>query len=59
MAGGRLGGNGSLFDVGTGGSYWSSTVISTGSSRLYFSSAGAYMFTSHRAYGFAVRCLKD
>jgi hypothetical protein len=59
MAGFRSGSNGSLSNVGTGGYYWSSTVSSTYSPRLFFYSSNAYMSSSNRAFGGAVRCLKD
>ena len=59
MAGYRLSSNGSLFNVGTVGYYWSSTVSSTGSRLLYFDSSNASMVDYSRASGFAVRCLKD
>ena len=51
--------DGSLYDVGTYGFYWSSTVSGTGSRGLYFYSGNATMFDDGRAYGFSVRCLKD
>jgi uncharacterized protein (TIGR02145 family) len=50
---------GSLNNVGAGGGYWSSTVSSTSSRRLTFSSSSASMDTSNRANGASVRCLKD
>ncbi len=59
MAGFRNGSNGSLNLVGAYGNYWSSTVSSTDSRHLYFYSSSADMTTSYRAYGYAVRCLKD
>jgi uncharacterized protein (TIGR02145 family) len=59
MAGFRGYSNGSLYLVGTFGGYWSSTVSSTNSRYLYFFSSIATMGTGQRAYGYAVRCLKD
>lgn len=59
MAGGRSDINGSLGSVGSLGLYWSSTVSSTLSRNLFFSSSNAFVTTSFRAGGFAVRCLKD
>jgi hypothetical protein len=50
---------GSLSNVGTSGRYWSSTVSSTNSRNLNFSSSTAGMLTNNRASGLAVRCLKD
>jgi uncharacterized protein (TIGR02145 family) len=59
VAGYRDFSGGSLFDVGTFGYYWSSTVSSTGSRYLYFVSGAANMYTGYRADGLSVRCLKD
>ena len=50
---------GSLNDVGTYGSYWSSTVSSINSRFLDFYSSDAFMLSSYRAYGLSVRCIKD
>ncbi|MDA8686801.1 fibronectin type III domain-containing protein, partial [Robiginitalea sp.] len=59
LAGNRYSSYGSLYNVGTIGFYWSSTVSSAYSRNLYLDSSNAYIFTNYRAYGFAVRCLKD
>ena len=59
VAGYRANSSGSLFVVGSSGYYWSSTVSSTNSCLLYFSSSNALMGTNLRAYGLSVRCLKD
>jgi uncharacterized protein (TIGR02145 family) len=60
MAGYRNGGNGSLYNVGTGGFYWGSTVSGTDARSLNFFSTYPFMITSYyRAYGFSVRCLKE
>jgi uncharacterized protein (TIGR02145 family) len=59
MAGFRSFSNGSLYYVGTHGDYCSSTVSSTFSRHLYYSSSLAVVDTSNRADGRAVRCLKD
>jgi hypothetical protein len=59
LSGGRVSSNGSLDSVGTGGVYWSGTVSGTNSRYLGFSSSSASMNADYRAYGFAVRCLKD
>lgn len=50
-----------FLDVGTRGSYWSSTVpvSSTASRVLYFSSGSTSNSSSARAEGCSVRCLKD
>ena len=59
VAGGRYASNGSLYGVGSYGSYWSSTVSGTFARYLFFDSSSAGMFSLGRAYGFSVRCLKD
>ena len=59
MAGYRFYSNGSLYNVESYGSYWSSTFSGTFSSYLLFFSSNATIYTSYRAYGFSVRCLKD
>ena len=59
VAGSRTLTNGESANVGTQGRYWSSSVSSTVSRNLYFSSLGAGMGNNDRAYGFSVRCLKD
>ena len=59
VAGYRDGSNGSLFDVGTIGHYWSSTVNGVVSRGLAFSSSNASLNYNGRAYGLSVRCLKD
>jgi len=59
ISGHRRNSDGTLILVGTYGGYWSSTVSGTDSRKLYFASGNADMNASNRAYGFAVRCLKD
>ena len=59
MAGFRSGTNGVLNNVGTGGHFWSSGVGGTNSSNLDFSSSSAGMSYSYRAFGAAVRCIKN
>ncbi len=59
VAGRRLYYSGSLYEVGSRGEYWSSTVYSTNSLFLYFYSNNADIGNSHRAGGFSVRCIKD
>ena len=59
VAGFRYYSNGTLFNVGSYGYYWSSAVSGTDARNLYFFSSGAGMHSSYRAYGFSVRCLKD
>ena len=59
MAGYRDLGDGSLTSVGSYGSYWSSTFSGTDSRSFDFTSFTAIWYTSNRAYGLSVRCLKD
>ena len=59
MAGYRVYFNGSLFDVGSYGYYWSSTVSSTNSRYLDFISSSDYVSTVSRAHELSVHCLKD
>ena len=59
LSGIRYFSNGTLSNVGTDGSYWSSTVSSTFSRSLLFGSSNADMSTFNRGFGFTVRCLKD
>ena len=59
VAGSRGSSNGSLSNVGANGDYWSSTVSSTNSRLLYFSSGNAGMYTSYRARGGSVRLIVD
>jgi hypothetical protein len=58
MAGGRENGNGSFFDIGSGGSYWSSTFGSYLSRDMFFALGYAEFYSNSRAYGFSVRCLR-
>jgi uncharacterized protein (TIGR02145 family) len=50
---------GSLVDVGSSGNYWSSTVSVAHARNLYFGSSIANMYSTKRAYGFSVRCIKE
>lgn len=59
MAGNRSRSNGSLYVVGSRGSYWSSTVSDINARDLRFSSSTAWMGSDRRAVGYSVRCLKD
>ena len=59
VSGNRNSSNGSLSIVGTFGGYWSSTVSGPNSRSLLFDSSNANMYSDLRAYGLAVRCLKD
>jgi len=59
VAGRRSFSNGWIYDVGTFGYYWSSTVSNAISRYLDFDSSDAYMSSSYRASGLSVRCIKD
>ena len=59
VAGSRNDSSGSLFDVSSLGSYWSDTADGTYSRSLFFGSGTASMYSSSRADGFSVRCLKE
>jgi len=59
MAGGRNLADGSLYNVGTGGGYWASSVDGTGSKGLFFSNSNTFISGYARAYGVSVRCIKD
>ncbi|MRS05964.1 hypothetical protein EG832_22515, partial [bacterium] len=58
LAGARNLSTGSINNEGSGGFYWSSTVNSTSSVNLFFSSSGG-VSNNKRAFGFSVRCIKD
>jgi len=57
MSGYRDGGFGLLFGAGTVGYYWSSTVISSNSRNLEFTSPSARTSTGNRVFGNAVRLI--
>jgi len=61
LAGGRFRSNSSLYDVGSSGTYWSSTVSGSYSRILHFlgTSSGTGMESGYRASGFSVRCIKN
>jgi len=59
MAGYRSNSSGSLVNIGTNGWYWSSTISSSRSRDLGFTSGVANMYPANRAEGDSVRCLKD
>ena len=59
MAGNRNNSSGSLFNVGSNGNYWSSTVSGSNARNLNFNSSNANMNSNNRANGNSVRCLKD
>jgi uncharacterized protein (TIGR02145 family) len=58
-AGARNDSSGSLYSVGSYGGYWSGTVNGTLANLLNFESSDALMWSSTRADGLSVRCLKD
>ncbi len=51
--------NGSFFDVGSYGNYWSSTVNGSNACILYFYSGTTHLFNYNRVRGYSVRCIKD
>ncbi|MBP3194028.1 InlB B-repeat-containing protein [Natronogracilivirga saccharolytica] len=59
LAGFRHYSSGSLFDVGSYGDYWSSSVSGSDARRLVFDSSFASMGSDIRAIGVSVRCTKD
>ena len=59
VAGYRYDFDGSLYYVGSFGSYWSSSVDGTYARRLNFGSGDIPMYSSLRAFGRSVRCRKD
>ncbi len=58
-AGYRYPNNGTVYDAGSRGSYWSSTVNGFDSLHLDFFSGTANMYHGHRANGHSVRCIMD
>ncbi len=58
-AGNRSSNDGSMYNQGSYGIVWSSSVSGSYSYHLYFNSSNAYTVNNNRAYGFSVRCLKD
>ena len=59
MAGARQSNTGSLISIGTGGQYWSSTISTTLSRNLFFSSSTKTVNGNSRSNAFAVRCIKE
>jgi len=59
VAGLRIYSNGSLYDVGSRGNYWSSSVDGIFSRYLYFYSSNANVGSNRRANGYSVRLIKD
>jgi hypothetical protein len=59
VAGGRDNSSGTLYDVGTAGRYWGSTIIGTFSRFLFFFGNNAYVDYNQRANGYSIRCIKN
>ena len=59
VPGGRNYSTGALFFVGSNGYYWSSSLSGTNAANRSFYSGSTSVVNFYRAYGFAVRCLKD
>ncbi len=59
VAGSRDYTNGSLYNVGHSGYYWSSTITGVASRYLMFYSTNAIIGSNYRAYGSSVRCIKN
>ena len=59
VSGNRNLSSGDPFNVGSSGRYWSRSVSGSSARCLYFSSSLADLYSCYRAYGSAVRCLKD
>jgi hypothetical protein len=58
VVGGYRNTDGTIYDAGSFGFYWSSTVLGTDSRNLNFGGL-ANMLDHTRAHGFSVRCIKD
>ncbi|WP_163629147.1 hypothetical protein [Paludibacter sp. 221] len=57
-AGNRNNGNGELYNVGSGGNYWSGSLSSTYSLNLNFNGSNVYPANlNNRANGLSVRCI--
>ncbi|MBN2214039.1 MAG: hypothetical protein JW723_07335 [Bacteroidales bacterium] len=59
VAGMRKDEDGLLYNVGSIGYYWSSTIDGSNSRILNINSSQALILTRQRALGFSVRCIKD
>jgi uncharacterized protein (TIGR02145 family) len=62
VAGYRSGSDGTLFYVGIGGDYWSSTPTPANSTRAYhigIDSGDALMYVAARSHGLSVRCVSE
>jgi uncharacterized protein (TIGR02145 family) len=59
IAGALVYSSGSFNDVGTSGTYWSSSVSGADSRHLYFDNSNGLMSARYRAFGLSVRCIKN
>jgi uncharacterized protein (TIGR02145 family) len=59
LAGFRSRSSGSIFLVDSVGNYWASSVSGSDAMSLNFLSSNASLYSSNRAHGFSVRCIKD
>ena len=59
VAGYRFHGSGWLYDVGSDGYCWSSTVSTSNSRRLQFANSSTSVNTNRRATGYSIRCIKE
>jgi hypothetical protein len=59
VPGSRSNDNGALFDVGSYGYYWSSSLSGPLAPLRFFFSGGTFVFNDYRAHGYSVRCIKD
>lgn len=55
----RYSDDGTLFDAGISGNYWSSTIDGDWSSYLILNSTLSYITEHYRSRGYSVRCIKD
>jgi hypothetical protein len=62
MAGYRSGFNGTIYEAGARGDYWSSSIVTSAtnpSTQLFFYSAGSGTYNEQHSQGFSVRCIKN
>ena len=59
VSGIRFYNNGVVGSAGSQGFYWSNTVAGTNAYRLYFNNSDTGVYSSPRAFGFSVRCIKE
>jgi uncharacterized protein (TIGR02145 family) len=59
LAGFRSYRNGSIFDIGSSGNYWTSSVSGSEANRLLLSNRKSTINSVIRAFGLSVRCIKD